>query len=372
MIFIDTALYAALAPILPDLKQQFGLGKAGAGLLAGAYPVGGVAGALPSGWLTARYGPRAALRGALCVMVVAGIVFALAHDIVVLDVARFAQGFGGTVTWTAGLAWIAQTAPLERRGELLGLVIGIGVFGSQFGPVVGSIADVLGRETVFLVTAGIGIPLLIAAHRTVVAPRIAGEAVVGPRVLARDRAFLVGLWLTLLPSLAFGTIEVLVPLRLDDLGVGALGIGAAFFAGAGVEAAVSPVVGRLTDRRGMVTVVRAAAIVSAAGLVLFPVPGNGLLLAALLVVTSVGLGAWWVPGGQLVSVAAERLGVDQGWAFAVNNLGWAGGVAIGAAGGGLLGARVGDALPYALVAALMVATGVTAMLRPALLKATGS
>ena len=35
VVFIDTALYAALAPILAGLRDEFGLGKAGAGVLAG-------------------------------------------------------------------------------------------------------------------------------------------------------------------------------------------------------------------------------------------------------------------------------------------------------------------------------------------------
>ena len=32
VVFIDTALYAALAPILADLRDEFGLGKAGAAI----------------------------------------------------------------------------------------------------------------------------------------------------------------------------------------------------------------------------------------------------------------------------------------------------------------------------------------------------
>ena len=58
------------------------------------------------------------------------------------------------------------------------------------------------------------------------------------------------MWLIAVPGLVFGTIGVLAPLRLDDLGVGAAAIGAAWIAAALLETGVSPIVGRISDRRG--------------------------------------------------------------------------------------------------------------------------
>ena len=43
---------------------------------------------------------------------------------------------------------------------------------------------------------------------------------------------------------------MLAPLRLDDFGVGAAVIGAAWLCAALLESGVSPIVGRLSDRRG--------------------------------------------------------------------------------------------------------------------------
>ena len=151
--------------------------------------------------------------------------------------------------------------------------------------------------------------------------------------------------------------EVLVPLRLDDLGASALAIGAAFLVSALVEALVSPLVGRVADRRGVRAIVRAATFAAAAAVALLSVPDSAVLVAALLVVAAGALGALWAPSGSTVSLRAESLGVDQGWAFALNNLGWAGGVAIGAGAGGALGQLVGDGLPYGLCAALLALTG---------------
>lgn len=56
----------------------------------------------------------------------------------------------------------------------------------------------------------------------------------------------------------FGTIGVLGPLRLDDLGVSAAVIGAAWLGAALLESGVSPIVGRVSDRRGRQTAGSAA------------------------------------------------------------------------------------------------------------------
>src|ERR687895_15355 len=65
-----------------------------------------------------------------------------------------------------------------------------------------------------------------------------------------DRRVAAGMWLTALPGLLFGTLTVLGPLRLDELGAGAAAIAAAFLVAAALEAVAAPLIGRLSDRRG--------------------------------------------------------------------------------------------------------------------------
>jgi MFS family permease len=355
VVFVDTMFYAALAPILPDLEEELGLGKAGSGVLVGSYPVAQAFAALPAGWLAARHGARALVLVGLVVMSSAGVLFALADSTWLLNAARFTQGLGGICSWTAGLAWIAQVAPDGRRAELLGFGIGAGIVGAQFGPALGTLAHATGRDAAFMGAALLGVPLIVWTLRTAPAA-VRTRATGSPRLLARDAPFRAALWLTLLPSLAFGAAEVLLPLRMDEVGAGALAIGAAFFVAAGVEAVVSPVVGRIADLRGVAPLIRWGALLAAACLLLLTVPESPLPLAALFVLASGGLGALWVPAGSAVSITAERLGVDQGWAFALSNLAWSAGVAAGALGGGGLGQAAGDLLPYALIAAVLLAS----------------
>src|SRR4029453_13706157 len=64
----------------------------------------------------------------------------------------------------------------------------------------------------------------------------------------RDHAFVGGLWLNTLPALFFGVLDVLVPLRLDDAGYGAIAIAAVFVTAGLVECVVNSIVGRVSDR----------------------------------------------------------------------------------------------------------------------------
>ena len=164
----------------------------------------------------------------------------------------------------------------------------------------------------------------------------------------------------LLPALSIGAHDVLVPLRLDDLGAGGLTIGALFVAAAAVEGLLNPVMGRQSDRARAAAADphragghgrdradpaaahrRLAARRAAAG-------GGGL--------AGVLLGA----GGGDALRSSESLGLDQGFAFGIMNLAWAAGQVGGGAAGGALADLTSDAVPYAILSLLCAATLVLA------------
>jgi len=77
----------------------------------------------------------------------------------------------------------------------------------------------------------------------------------------------------------------------------------------------------------------------------------------MVVVTAGVLGVLWVPAMGLLAGGADRIGLDQGFAFAVFNLAWAGGFTVGAAAGGGLAEATRDLVPYLVVAGAYVVTG---------------
>jgi MFS family permease len=172
-----------------------------------------------------------------------------------------------------------------------------------------------------------------------------------------------GMWLMALPAMTFGLFNVLVPLRLDDLGAGAVTIGAVFLGAVVVESLVSPVAGRLADRRGAVWPARLGLAGGGLCLVLLPVPEEVLLVAGALMVSAALLGMLWTPAMALVSDGAEARGIDPSFGFGLGNLAWGAGAALGGSGGGALANATADAVPYGLLA--LAAVGTAAVLRPA-------
>ena len=114
VVLVDTSFYAAITPLLPELTDEYGLSKTGAGILAAAYPIGTFVGGLPGGFMAARVGVRPTVFAGLALMVLASIVFAFASSIVVLDAARFVQGVGGAASWAGAMAWLAGRRPARR------------------------------------------------------------------------------------------------------------------------------------------------------------------------------------------------------------------------------------------------------------------
>jgi len=157
-------------------------------------------------------------------------------------------------------------------------------------------------------------------------------------------------------------LDVLAPLRLNSLGASALVIGATFLAAAAVEAALSPLTGRLSDRHGALTPVRISLAVAVAVAVLAPLLTPATLLVAVLIVGMPSFGTLYTPAAALVSAGADRLGLNQGLAFGLGNLAWASGQGAGAAASGVLAQATTDLLPYTLLASAFLVTLV--VLRP--------
>ena len=361
VIFIDTLFYAVLAPALPSLSKEFGLDKSSAGVLVGAYAAGTLAGAIPGGWASERFGAKATLLAAMALMTIGGVTFALAGSEVLLDAGRFIQGLGGALSWLAGFAWVIEETEADRRGEVIGFVMAAAVVGAQFGPVLGVAIDAFGRTASFGVIVAAGLVVAaVAARMKRPTPLPQGAR---PQTMLSDDASLLALWLVFVAGLGFGILEVLVPLDLGRLGAGAIAIGVIFFIAAAAEAIMNPIVGRLIDRRGVEGLVRWGLFLGALGMGVLATPEGVIVVAAMLTFTGVTLGALFTPGARIISRRAEALNIDQGWAGAFQNIAWAGSIAIGAVAGGAVAQAVGDGAAYAVGAIAALTTGVALLLR---------
>ncbi len=364
VILVDTMFYAAITPLLPEYADDLGLSKTAAGVLSASYAAGTLLAAIPSGFLAARIGFRATMLAGLALLGISSVAFAFATDIVVLDVARFAEGVGGACAWTGGLAWLLAAAPDDRRGEVIGAALAAAIFGILLGPVIGGIATVTGPEVVFSAVAAVAAGLAawvvstpgIRASGGQSVRRVAAAIFTGPIVFA--------FWLVVLPSVLSGAFDVLIPLRMDDLGASGIAVGAAFFTAAAIEAFTAPAIGRVSDRRGRMTPIRAGLIACPLAALILPLPASVVVLAVALVVVVLAMSLIWTPAMALLSDNAEAAGLDLAFASALVSLAWAGGQVLGGSAFVGLADAATDATAYGLIAALFALTLTTIVALP--------
>lgn len=356
MVFFDVAFYAAIAPLLPDYVADFGLSKAEAGILAAAYAAGTLVASLPAGFVATRMGPRRTVIGGLLLLGASSLVFGFAHEITLLDAARFAQGVAGALIWSGALTWLITTAPPERRGAVIGSALGTAVAGALVGPLVGALAAEVGTAGVFGAVLGIAVLLAAIAARLPEAQPPEQQPLREVAATIVTRPILVATAFVAVPSVMFGTAEVLVPLRINELGGGHIAIAGGFIAGAALEAGLAPIVGRYSDRIGRRTpfvigigICAGSMLALAAAQALGPVLGS-------LILASLGAGVCFAPALTTLSETADLSGLHQGYASGLSNMAWAAGQTVGALAGGAAAGAAGYAMPSLAVAALLLLT----------------
>jgi MFS family permease len=356
MVFIDVAFFSAIAPLLPDYVDDLGLTKAEAGILSASYAAGTLLASLPAGLVASSAGPRRTVIGGLLLLGVTSVVFGFANEIVLLDTARFIQGVAGALIWSGALTWLVTTAEEDRRGQMIGAALGTAVAGALLGPALGALAGVVGTEAVFSSVLVVTVVLALIASRFPEAQVAERQDLRAVRAAMLTPPVLNAVTFVAVPSLMFGAIEVLVPLRIDALGGGHALIAGGFIAGAALEAVLAPIAGRYSDRVGRRLPYVSGLSICAAAMVAIGVAGSLAGVLGALFVTSLGAGFCFAPAMTMLSDAATATDLHQGFAAGLSNMAWATGQVLGGIGGGVVADLTGNALPSILIACLLVVT----------------
>lgn len=275
--------FGALLPVLPLYFTDQGIDFATLGLVIAAWPAARLVGEPIFGWL-ADQTERIPLM--VVGLVLAGI-FTILPLVITGSVAfialRAIVGLATAIYEPAARGYLTDATPPERRGEAFGLFAAAQMGGLLLGPAIGAIgADRLGGIGFAFVFAGIAavlaaIPIARLGRergpRTHAAPALdatefppdspsisrraaadvaADRGAVDPRAPGRllNRGLIAALVINLGGNFAGGTYDVIWSLFLQGLGAG-LGLIGLTFAMFGLPILIlSPMAGRLVDRRG--------------------------------------------------------------------------------------------------------------------------
>jgi MFS family permease len=352
---VDMFLYGSIVPILPRLPAVNGSALI-SGLLFAAYAVALLVATPFVGIWVDRAGPRPAMLAGLVGLALTTVLFAgvAGGSLAVLLIARVAQGIAAASSWIAGLALIAATHDVSRRGRVMGLALSAVGVGVLLGPgVSGALADAFGTAAPFLVVA-------VLAAGDAVARMVLIKPIEVPATRTPLRTVLSGPnvpLLVLLTAVGAGSIaylEPILPLHLSTLGLDSTFIGLVFSGGAVVGALGAPLAGLWADKLRPAPTAAIGAVVAAVG---FLLAGMGSALVSIIGVLVVDFGAQLVlaPTLVLIGVLAEYSSPPAyGAAYALYNLAYTTGLAVAPIAAGTT-ARLVSVSTATIAAAVVVA-----------------
>jgi MFS transporter, DHA1 family, solute carrier family 18 (vesicular amine transporter), member 1/2 len=335
---IDLLLYSLVVPFLPSEAEHLGASPVVTGVLFAMYAVG-LFGVTPlAAWLTDRAGPRRTLLWGMVALAGATLLFAFSPTLSLglpgLFVARTAQGAASTITWTAGLAVLAQLYTAEERPKIFARAFTVTGLGTLIGPPLGGALYSWGGFTLpFLFAAGLA--LLDGLGRVFLLPSDEYLPPTQPergalRTLLRDGRFLLGLFAAMTGAVALSSLEPVTPLLLGgEFGLPTWAIGAVFGVMSLCFVLMQPAVSRSERRLGTLRTIAVGLAVSGGCFVALAFAPNVIVVLALLAVIGCAISLALIPAPELLTSSGQRLAGPNGAAYGAIYAAYNGAYAVG-------------------------------------------
>jgi MFS family permease len=157
-VFLVIAATNILTPLLPDVRNDFGVSIATAGIIVGSYGLARLVTDLPAGFVIDAFGHRAVTAAGIVVLVLASLVGLNASSVPMLVGARVGSGFAVALLTTVGLAALGATATRENRGKVMSFFHVANNTGIAFYPLLGGfVGAAVGWRATFAVTIGLAL-----------------------------------------------------------------------------------------------------------------------------------------------------------------------------------------------------------------------
>jgi MFS family permease len=317
-VFLPVGLYeignGAMLPVVALTALDMGASLGLAALIAAFAGIGQIVGNVPAAWFSARVGDRWSMLSAASVMTACSVVCALRPPLVVFGAALLVMGMANATFYLARQLYLTDAAPAELRGRVMSLLSGSHRIGALIGPFAGSaVIALIGTSGAFVVATfsavSAALVLIVPGGRTRGGPGSGrGD---GRNVLRRPT--LTALWDFKLLFLTLGSIvllaravqasrSALIPLWANQIGLDPGATSLLFGMSGLAEAALFYPAGKIMDSYGRLAAGLPAILMVAISLLVLPLTGNGIQLAATMILGGVGQG---LGSGLFFTLAAD-------------------------------------------------------------------
>ena len=350
--------FSSVAPLIPGLRNRYGLTEAQAGLVFTLASAGILVASLPVGALTRRFAVRTLTLWAMASITVADLTLAIARTFAVVLAGRLLFGIGLSTMWVAGTAWIHEAAGEDAPRALAMTTAVVGV-GGLLGPAfAGFVAERFSLGAPFW-ALGVGalamtLVLLVMPSTVQKDPEPSPPLADMLRAAGADQLMLTSIVLTLAASLMWFTADLLVPVRLDANGFSTTGIGLALSLASVTFIGMSALTARHAGRYATVRLAAVWTLVMGAGIAVAAFSASTGATLAFLVIAGATSGVLIALTYPLGAIGARRGHFSVAVVGALLNMVWAGAGLIGPAAGGALSQAFGDQVAFWMLAVIAV------------------
>jgi len=269
------------SPTLPLYAHHLGIEAAAIGFIAAASTIVGVLVSLPAGALSDRFGRSKLVRCALFIVATAPFLYFAVDDVTTFIAVRVYHGLATAIYRPVVLALVADWYR-DGRGEKMGIVSSASQAGRALAPIVGGwvIATIAVTEqafmSVYLICGLSGILALIIGLRL---PQTAPSSEMSNiatfdfftslKHVVTHRGILLASVAEAAQVLAYGALEVFLPLLAIQQGMNAFEAGLMLGAQVVTVTITKPLMGKMSDRFGRKPQIIAGLVISAAALLIY-------------------------------------------------------------------------------------------------------
>jgi MFS family permease len=307
--------FGLVAPALPLFAREFGVGKAAAGAVVGAFALMRLAMAPFVGRLVNAAGERLLLATGIGIVAVSSVLAGLSQSYWQLLVLRGAGGVGSIMFSVSAASLLVRVTPSHLRGRAQGVWAGSFLIGLVAGPAVGTVATFSLRLPFFLYAGTLVVAGLVGLgglrHSELAARQADRSEPLALRLALRQRAYLAALGAAFAGAFALvGARSAMVPLYVrEQLGLSSGWVYATFLIVSLVSGVLLLPSGKVADTIGRRPVIVVGLVFGAVAFLVLPTIAavTGLVIATILIGVAAASDSV-APGAVMGDVVAGRGG----------------------------------------------------------------